>query len=323
MKRITVLLFILAFSGNIFSQSLTVSTSSPDQKVVNASVTNGEVLIESDGATFTLGSYDAPAGNDPSLEAFAQPDGSVIVRENIANFLIYNTFGKVSKSVSNSTQSEGGEAISELTMSTDGKTVVLYNPQVKQGGQTGSRAKILRGVNDPLDIFYSQDRMLSVVNISTDGELIAFVSTKAGTNDQVRLMDRFGNELNTIEFDQEVEGVTFSENGLFVAIYSGGRVAAYEVRSGERIGSTSFRNTSVQFAAYDPVGEIIIALTGVGSSSISDIQLHAINVAARQIAREEVSGYLVKNSTAKFKRTGSGSYVISGYDKELTLRTRF
>ena len=144
-----------------------------------------------------------------------------------------------------------------------------------------------------------------------------------GSDDQVQLMDRFGNILNTISFDREVEGVTFSENGLYTAIYSGGRVAAYEVRSGERVGSTSFRNTSVQFAAYDPVDETIIALTASGDISLSDIQLHAVNVAKRQIARSDLSGTLTKSTQASYVRTGTGMYTIKGFDKELSLSARF
>lgn len=323
MKRITVLLFILAFSGEIFSQSLTVSTSPAKQTAFKASVANGDIILETGSVAITIADYSLPAEDDPSLEAYAKPDGSVIVRENIANFLMYNTFGSVAKSISNSTQSEGGEAISELAMSADGKTVVLYNPQVNQGGQTGSRAKVVKGMDTTADIYYNQDRMLSVVNISAEGELISLTSIKAGSDDQVLLMDRFGNELNTIEFDQEVEGVSFSENGLFVAIFSGGRVAAYEIRSGERVGSTSFRNTRVQFAAYVPSDKSIIALTGSGERIINDAQIHVVNVEARKIARQDVSGSLVRNGSPVFKRAASGNYTITGFDKILDLRARF
>jgi hypothetical protein len=251
------------------------------------------------------------------------PDGSFIVRENIANFLVYDSFGRVQKSISNSTQSEGGEAISELAMDASGKTIVLYNPKVVLNERTGSRAKVITTRSVPTDIFYSEDRALTVVEVSANGEFIAFASSKSGSDDEVQLVDKFGNALNTISFDQPVKGVSFSENGLFVTIYSGGRAAAYEIRSGERVGSTSFRNTSVIFAGYDPIDKTIIGLTGTEGSSITDVQLHAVNVTARKIAREDFAGSLMKKSQVSMTRTSSGRYTISGLDKELNLRASF
>ncbi len=94
-------------------------------------------------------------------------------------------------------------------------------------------------------------------------------------------------------------------------------------RSGERVGSTSFRNTSVIFAAYDPVDKIIIGLTGSGSSTISDIQLHSVNVEARKIAREDYNGSLEIKGQIKIVRTGSSSYTLTGLDKKLDLRASF
>jgi hypothetical protein len=319
MKRTILSIIFILTASSLSAQSLSVSGSTSDAEILTADINSSGIEV----GEMSVGSYSLPGESDPSLEAYALPDGSVIVRENIANFLIYDTFGTVKKSISNSSQSEGGEAISELSMDPSGKTIVVYNPKVNMNGQTGSRAKLIDKKANPVDVFYSQDRVLSVVEVSSNGEFIAFASSKTGTDDKVELSDRFGNILNTITFDQEVKGVTFSENGLYVAIYSGGRVAAYEVRSGERAGSTSFRNTSVQFAAYDPADKTIIALTGSGSLSLSDIQLHTVNISARKIAREEFSGTLSLRSQPSLTRTGSGRYTISGFDQELNLRAQF
>ncbi len=323
MKRTSILFILAIFSGRLAAQSLSVSSSPSNTVFLSAQVSSeGVTLSESNGEVLTNAAYNAPSG-DPSLETYALPDGSFIVRENIANFLVYDSFGRVQESISNSTQSEGGEAISELAMDASGKTVVLFNPKVMRNGQTGSRAKVITSRSVPIDIFYSEERELSVVEVSPNGEFIAFASVKSGTDDEIQLTDMFGNLLNTISFDQPVKGVSFSENGLFVTVFSGGRVAAYEVRTGERVGSTSIRNTTVIFAGYDPIDKTIIALSGNEGSSISDVQLHAVNVSARKIAREEFSDNLLVQKPIKLERTGSGRYKISGLDKDLNLRASF
>ncbi len=323
MKRTSILLILAVFSGTLAAQSLNISSSpSPLVSLLAKASSNGVIISEANGEALISAAYNAPGG-DPSLETYTLPNGSFIVRENIANFLVYDSFGRVQRSISNSTQSEGGEAISELAMDASGKTIVLFNPKVIRNGQTGSRAKVITTRSVPTDIFYSEDRELSVVEVSPNGEFIALASVKPGSEDEIQLMDKFGNHLNTISFDQPVKGINFSENGLFVTIYSGGRAAAYEIRSGERVGSTSFRNTTVIFAGYDPIDKTIIGLTGKEGSSISDVQLHAVNVSARKIVREDFNGNLTIQGQVSMRRTGSGSYTISGLDKELKLRARF
>lgn len=323
MKRTAILLIFLSITTSLFAQSLSVSSAPTNEQYLKSSVSSlGVSVTEQDGTELIVGEY-TTMGGDPSLQSFPLPDGSFIVRENIANFLVYDSFGKVKKSISNSSQSEGGESISELAMDKLGKTIVLYNPKVSMNGANGSRAKIISTSSVPLDVFYSQDRELSSVQVSANGEFIAFNSIKSGTDDEVTLIDRFGNSLNTIAFDQPIKGVSFSENGLFVTIYSGSRAAAYEVRSGERVGSTSFRNTSVVFAGYDPIDKIIIGLSGSGETNLSEVQLHAVNISARKIAREDFDGSLQVLTQISLERTASGNYLINGLDKELSLRARF
>lgn len=323
MKRTTILLILILFSGATYAQSLSIESKEFIKADLSGTLLGSGITIsDADGTVLLNGNYNA-SGDDPSLKIFTLNDGSFVIRENIANFLVYDSFGVVRKSISNSTQSEGGEAISELAMDGFGKTVVVYNPKVNMNGETGSRAKIIDSKNNPLDVYYSMNRTLSVVKVSSNGEFIAFVSSKEGTDDEIQLMDRFGNILNTVKFDQEVRGVSFSENGLFVTIYSTGRAASFEVRSGERVGSSSFRSTTVMFAGYDPTDKIIIALTGSGSSTISNVQLHAVNVAARKIARKDFSASLNIVDQLKMERTGNGRYMIKGLDKELALRAQF
>ena len=323
MKRATILLIFFSFSGLIYAQSLSVTSSNAKVEKLNVYFGGQEFLVtDFDGSELISVTYTQP-GSPSSLKAYLLAGGGFIVRENIANFLIYDSFGNVLKSISNSTQSEEGEAISELAMDDFGKTIVVFNPKIIQDGVIGSRAKIIDNKRVPFDVFYSEDRVLSVVQVSANGEFIAFASTKFGTDDEVQLMDRFGNILNTISFDQDVKGVTFSENGLYVTIFSGGRAAVYQVCSGERVGSTSFRSTSVIFADYSHADKTIVGLTGNGNSTLSNIQLHAINVLARKIARQGFDGTLSINGQIKMGRTGKDRYLVTGLDRQLNLRVSF
>lgn len=324
MKRVTILFGLAIALGAVQAQTLDISSSAMSQKqLISKNGDAGIVVSELNGVELVVGSYNFPSQSDPSLQVYTLQDGSFIVRENIANFLMYDSFGKVQRSISNSSQSEGGESVSELALDPKGKTIVLFNPKVVSGGITGSRAQLVDDKNKAINLFYSTDRAISLVEVSVNGEFIAIASIGSGSDDEIQLMDRFGNILNTISFDQDVEGVTFSENGLFVTIYSGSRAAAYEIRSGERVGSTSFRNTTLQFASYDPVDKTIIGLTGSGDKTFSDIELHAVNVSARKIARKDYSESLSVAGKISLIRTGSGRYTIFGLDKELKLRTSF
>ncbi len=305
------------------AQELSITTSQSSHSALEVEVSGDGIEVSEANGNTLFGADYTIAANDPSVAVYPLQDGSFIVRENIANFLMYDSFGKVLRSISNSTQSEGGEAISKLAMDGAGKTIVVYNPKVRVNGAEGSRGKIISAGGPDIDVFYSRHRTLSTVEVSANGEFVAFASMKEGGEDEVQLMDRFGNNLATISFDQPVKGVSFSENGLYATIYSGGRAAAYQVRSGERVGSTSFRNTSVVYASYDPIDKMIIGLTGSGSSTLSDVQLHAVNVSARKIARENSSESFSIKGQISMERTGSGRYKIKGLDKELSLRASF
>lgn len=323
MIRILLSLTIIFFPMLSSAQELSISTTSNLSTPIEASISGNGIQISEAGGTEIFGADYSIGANDPSVAVYPLQNGSFIVRENIANFLVYDSFGNVQRSISNSTQSEGGEAISELAMDAAGKTIVVYNPKVRVSGVEGSRGKIISATGPDIDVFYSRDRTLSSVAVSANGEFLAFASVKEGSDDEVQLMDRFGNILATISFDQPVKGVSFSENGLYATIYSGGRAAAYQVRSGERVGSTSFRNTTVVFAGYDPVDKTIIGLTASGSSTLSDVQLHAVNVSVRKIARENLDESLSVVGQISLERLGSGRYKLEGLDKGLTLRASF
>ena len=322
MKRLTIFLVALFIGGGANAQSLSVSSSASKITTNLSTIDQSGLKVTEGGNLILTAPYSITDEPDPSLSSYALPNGAVVVRENIANFLLYDTFGTVKNSISNSTQSEGGESMSEFVSDPAGKTLIVYNPKVINNGKTGSRAKKIDYRNVPIDIFYSAERELASVQVSSNGEFIAFISTKNGSDDEVELTDRFGNMLNTIIFDQSVKGVTFSENGLYTTIYSGGRAAVYEVRNGNRVGSTSFR-TNVKYAAFSPEDKTIVALTGEGEELITELEFHAINVDARKIVRQEVNESVSFLQQPKFVRVGKGNYQIQGFSKDFVLKAAF
>ena len=92
MKRTTLFLVSLFVSGGVSAQSLSVSGTQADLKPLVAEVNQQGVVVTEQGENILSGKYTLPSVPDPSLKAFALPNGAAVVRENIANFLLFDTF---------------------------------------------------------------------------------------------------------------------------------------------------------------------------------------------------------------------------------------
>ena len=258
---------------------------------------------------------------DDSHRLYIAENGAFVLRENVANFLFYDATGKILHSISNSSRSTEGESISEFEADAAFKTRILYNPQIIRNGQKGSRARIVRSNGTTRDIYNSQDKAIRFVEVSDNGQFIAVNSYSGGSEDEVHITDRFGNDINTISFDQNVVGVKFSEDGRYVTVYSNSRVAAYEMISGERVGSASFR-TPLRIAQYFPEDGTIIALTADESSSVlSNVEIHLIDIEARKIVRKSLDEELgiTQMIEPELERIKSNKYSLSGLSKELVV----
>jgi hypothetical protein len=285
---------------------------------------SGVALHAGNGQKLFTSSYKLP-GNDSSVKLYVKPNGGYIIRENIANFLFYDANGKIVQSVSNSSQSREGEAISELAADPMYKTVVLYNPKIVRNGKEGGSAQVLKSNWTTSTISYHKDRAIRFVRVSDNGQWIAVISNKNGTDDKVEITDRYGNLLNTVHFNQQIADVRFSENGQYITLRSGGRAAVYNMLDGDRVGSTSFRS-ALQFAQYVPQDNTVIALTADPSGSVlSNVEVHAINLKARKIERKEYNTALGETEllSLQLKRNGSLHYTILGLSKQLNVKVRF
>lgn len=326
MKPFSITLALTFFSISLFGQSLQISDTPNSDNFLSANLTENSVQIkESNGKVINTGTYNVMA-NDPSFKVYPLQNGAYIVRENIANFVLFDSFGSVIRPISNSTQSKDGEKISELATDPMGKTIVLYNPEVRNGSKKGSRAKVIGLENTERDIFYSDDQQIRAVRVSESGEFISIASGKEGSDDEIAIMDRYGNDIRAISFDQEVRGLNLYGSGSTLTVFSGGRVAVYNVQSGERIGSSSFRGGTLQFANYSGSDQTIVGLMGdINGTTLSNIEVRIINVDARKIVSQEYSGTVQVNDLDKISltRTGRYNYTISGMSKDLKLRASF
>lgn len=313
-------------SSSLFSQSLSISGGSSDSPYLKGSISSNAIqIMEPNGSVINSGKYNSVI-DDPSFKIYPLQNGAYIVRENIANFVLFDSFGSVIRPISNSSNSEDGEKISELATDPMGKTIVLYNPQVRNGDKRGSRAKVIELENSERDIFYSADQEIRAVRVSESGEFIAIAYGKEGSDDEITVMDRYGNEIRKIVFDRKVKGLNLYGSGSTLTVFSEGRVAVYNVLSGERIGSSSFRNGTLQFANYSASDQTIVGLTGdLNGTTLSDIEVRIINVAARKIASQKYSGtvQITEPDNISMIKNSRFNYTITGINKNLNLKVSF
>ncbi|MEL7834126.1 hypothetical protein [Fodinibius sp. Rm-B-1B1-1] len=303
---------------------------SSDKSLVSILSWNGEegeiLLYDSEGnKLFDFESI--MLADEASFGMYTLGNGNTILRDKIANFTFYDTFGEITTSVSNSSQSKGGEAISEVAINESGKTVVLYNPQIKRDGTLGSKAQVRTGVEEFKDIYFSSDRYLKDVTVSDDGSFIALITARDGTSDQVLIMDKYGNELNTISADEDLKGINFTNNLEQVTIYSGGRVMVHNTLTGESLGATSLRSPVI-VADYFPEDNLILALTGNYSDQsglLNSVNFRAINLEQRSIASQQLSGALGMSDIidVEFKRNASNNFMLEGANKRVNIRANF
>lgn len=277
---------------------------------------SGDALIDQNLEFFTA--------SDNTINIYQFDDGSVILRDNVANFSFLTAKGETAYQVSNSSGSTDGEQESQLASNPSGSTIVLYNPVIAYGSNTGSRAQLVYGDQDAKVFYTSREDEIKDVRVSDNGEFITIVTVGSSGN-IATVYDRFGNELFQQTSDEDLIGATLSENATHLTIYSSGRVQVYEVPSGERLGSASSRS-SIIFAGYDPDAQTIVALGGsLSGLRINEPEITAVSISQREIAREDVpfSISTLDLSRLNISTTGSNSYEISGLNRDLLVDISF
>lgn len=322
----------IAFTGSgIQAGNFAAAGFSPDLSLVGLLSRyqgGGEaILMSSRGDTLNAFSSISLSEDDPSFAIYPLNSGHLLIRDNITNFTFYDTFGEIETNISSSSQTEEGEVISEVAMSKDGSTLVIYNPKIRRQGHLGSQAQVRMPDNSFDNIYFSTDRYLKDVSVSNDGAVITAVTAGNGSSDEVIVMDRFGNELNSFTTDEDLIGAELSEDAGFITLYSGGRIQVFQTLSGERIGSTSMRSPLFK-AAYFPEENIILAVSGTYSESsdvLNSVEFHAINIEQRSIARGEFDAALGFDDriTSEFVRIAPNRYRLTGASRHVDINANF
>lgn len=303
----------------------------PDHSIVSVLNQQGDagqiVVLNSKGDTLNAFSTGRLSRRDPSLAVYPFNNGSVLFQDNIANFTLYNTLGDIAFSLSSSSQTKGGEAISKVAGSPCGKTLVVYNPKIKRGNRLGSKAQVKMTGGEFKNIFQSLERYIKDLSVSDDGNIVTVITAKEGTDDRVIIMDKYGNRLNTISTDEDLIGTSLSGDNEYISLYAGGRVMVHSMLDGERVGATSFRSP-VFIADYFPEDNLILALTGSYSEDsgvLNNVEFRAVDLKQREITSEEFTSSLgfSKAISPKFIRLSSGEYRLVGGSKRVRIRSRF
>lgn len=264
---------------------------------------------------------------DPSIAVYPANTGEVLVRDNIAAFNFYNSFGELIRTLSSSSQSEGGEAISEAVISPTGETAVLYTPKIKRDGKLGSQVQYVDRSMNLQSLFFSTERYIKTLHVSADGQFIIFVTAKEGTDDRIHLSDRYGNDLSILSTDENLQGAILSDDAGVVTAYSSRRVLVFDAFSGKRIAGTSFRSDVIA-VDYFPQDNTILAMTGSFNedTGVADnLEFHAIDIERRKVERKDYDSSIgfSKAIGHRFVRLGSYRYKLVGTSKHLELRVRF
>ena len=282
------------------------------------------ITVDYDGQVISKSNLPFYDPADESINLVQFDNGSSVLLDNIATFAFFDPAGRESFSFSNSSQSPGGERPSGIASNASGSVVVVYNPEIRRGGSSGSRASFVDRVNREAVPFYDSDnRTITSLKVSGSGSFIKLVS-RAGGDTTVHIFDRFGNQLYKLDSDLDPKGVTISRDGRFLTVYSSSRAQVYNVISGERLGSASLRG-NVVFASYQPEDNIILLVGGDETqASVSNPGITAVHIGQRQIARGEISTELSRGwNDIQITRTAANQYRVTGFNKELEVTTSF
>lgn len=285
------------------------------------------LVLNSTGNILSKSEITSLSSGDPSIAVYPANTGAVLVRDNIANFNFYDSFGEIMANLSGSSQSKGGEVISEVAMNPAAETVVIYTPKIKRGNKMGSQAQYVDNKMNLKGLFFSTDRYIKNVSVTNNGQFVVFITSGDETNDEIHVTDRYGNELAIISPDENLKGAKLSENAGYITAFSGKRVLIFNTMTGKRTGSTSFRSEVIE-VNYFPQDQTILAMTGDYTEStgiINNVEFHAIDIQRRKVDRKEYNAPLGLDKALhpRFIRLGNNRYQLAGANKNLELRVSF
>ncbi|REL33220.1 hypothetical protein DYD21_13290 [Rhodohalobacter sp. SW132] len=282
-------------------------------------------VYQANGVKLSESSLDFFDPSDETIETYALNDGTSILRDNVANFTFFDAAGNRGFSFSNTTQAAGGEQPSGVAYSESGDLIVTYNPVVQYNGSRGSRASVVLGERDSIELFSSRERVIENVKINKGGSFIAITTSSGNGNTRLHLFDRYGNNLIQRDTEMELSGFDITDDGRYLTLYSANRVQVYRTHDWERLGSSTSRSTVIH-ASYDPAEDVIISLGGqLQNNRIGNIEITAIDLAGRQLVREQLSGSvsILNREKIDIQKEDRNSYSISGINRPIDISVQF
>jgi hypothetical protein len=289
---------------------------------------NSVCIFNSDGSALHQVEGLSISSGDESANVYLTNAGGLALRKNIAGFEFYDPTGKLIQTASNSSQSKLGEAISEYASDPFGTTQMVFNPRINFKESSGSRLRRFNGGRFEY-VWDNLNRLLSVVEVSDSGRMVAAATTQEGSDDVVQVMDRYGNKIRSYETRDPVSKMSFSDDDRYLMIRSEHRVVVYDIVRDERVGSSSFRGYPLLFASYIPQDELIVGITGEWDSNtgiINNMEVRGVHLGKRSIASAEFrDGAVTRNAALPWhiKRLGRYRYEVSGTNRDLVIRGRY
>ena len=304
---------------------------SPDRSVVSLlDNTQGKAevtLLNARGDTLNRYTSIALGSNDPSLSVYPTDAGHVLLRNNIMNFTFHDQAGEIGTNISNGSQTDQGETISELVMNPGQETMIIYTSKIKKGDELGSKAQLISADKQLQRIYQRDDRYIKDLRVTNDGNLVTILTAAEGTSDQVVVLDKYGNEINTVTAEEELIGANASADGEHLTLFSDNRIRVYNLLNGENIGSTSLQQP-VFMANYFSDDQILLILSGnysAASGELNNMEVKAVDLNRRDIVSEPFSNALQFHEafTPEINRVSANQYQLRGANKELNISVSF
>jgi len=251
--------------------------------------------------------------------------GEFIVRDNVANFSFFDAAGSRASTYSNSASTSGGEQTSQIAVSDNGVTKVVYNPVIQYQDSQGSRIFRITGDSEAEEFFSSMNRVILTLSVSKSNHTISVITQDNGGLRSLHWFDRFGNLLFEMESDLDIQGFSMTEDGHFATIYSENRVQVYNTATTERLGSASSQSAIVK-AAYFPESNLILTLGGnFNDKEIDSPDITAVDLQKRQIERVRLNENVMfmDRTDIRIEREGTSTFKIDGINQPVHVTAKF
>jgi len=328
---------LLSASGEVFqfgtesrvtiSNPLELSVSA-DGRLVGALQNRGGLtayIYNDEGTELVSSGLQNMTSGDETLGLTVLNSGEFVIRDNVANFSIFDAAGNRRATYLNSANTTGGEQTSQVAVSSDGVVMAVYNPVIQYQNGQGSRISIVTGDNEADEFFNSMNRVILSLSVSESNYNISVVTENGSGARSLHLFDRFGNLLFEMAPDLAIDGFNMSEDGNYVTIFAENRVQVYRTATSERLGSATSRSSIAQ-AAYFPDRNLILALGGeLTSQGIETPEITAVDLRQRQIERVRLTDAVayMGQSRVTIRREGTNTYRIEGINRPIKATAQF